>query len=104
MMTSLASDLMIESWVLYLKDNSLIWDHDKVEKRMDRFDAVVHEYLRSHRKTVEELCEKIDCSPSSLWRFRTKPECFRKAPLDVIASCLRLANASNEQVRYILGL
>ena len=28
------------------------------EKRMDRFDAVIHEYLRSNRKSMEYLAEK----------------------------------------------
>lgn len=79
-------------------------EEEKIRKRMDRFDSVVHEYLRANRKTVEELCLKIGCDPSSLWRYRRKVECFKKAPLNVVASCLRLANVSNENLRYILGL
>lgn len=79
-------------------------DIDRYQKRMDRFDAVVHEYLRSNRKTVDELAQKVGCDPSSLWRYRRKVEYFRKAPLDVIAECLKLANVSNENLRYILGL
>lgn len=79
-------------------------EDEKIRKRMDRFDSVVHEYLRSNRKTVEELCQKLGCDPSSLWRYRRKIEYFRKAPLDVIATCLRLANVSNDNLRYILGL
>lgn len=79
-------------------------EEEKIRKRMDRFDSVVHEYLRANRKTVEELCQKIGCDPSSLWRYRRKVEYFKKAPLNVIASCLRLANVSNENLRYILGL
>lgn len=79
-------------------------EEEKIRKRMDRFDSVVHEYLRANRKTVEELCLKIGCDPSSLWRYRRKVSCFKKAPLDVVASCLRLANVSNETMRYILGL
>lgn len=73
-------------------------------KRMDRFDAVVHEYLRSSRKTVEDLSERAGCDPSSLWRYRRKVEYFRKAPLEVVCVCLRVANVSNEDLRYILGL
>ena len=79
-------------------------EEEKLRKRMDRFDSVVHEYLRTNRKTVEELCLKIGCDPSSLWRYRRKVEYFKKAPLNVVASCLRLANVSNENLRYILGL
>lgn len=73
-------------------------------KRMDRFDAIVHEYLRSSRKTIEELSEKVGCDPSSLWRYRRKVEYFRKTPLEIVCACLRAANVSNEDLRYILGL
>lgn len=76
----------------------------ETEKRMDRFDSVISEYLRSRRKTVEYLAEQIGCDPSTLWRYRRKVEYFKKAPLDTIAICLRLANVSNENLRYILGL
>ena len=75
-----------------------------LEKRMDRFDAVVNEYLRSKRKTVEYLAEQIGCDPSTLWRYRRKTEYFRQAPLEIIAACFRMANVSNEDLRYILGL
>ena len=74
------------------------------EKRMDKFDAMICEYLRSNRKSVEYLAEKVGCNPSSLWRYRRRVEYFRKAPIDVIAGCMRMANASNETIRYILGL
>ena len=74
------------------------------EKRMDRFDSMIHEYLRANRKTVEYLSEKVGCDPSSLWRYRRKVEYFSKAPLNVVAGCIRMANASNETIRYILGL
>ena len=74
------------------------------EKRMDRFDAVIHEYLRSNRKSMEYLAEKVGCNTSSLWRYRRKVEYFRKAPLSVVANCLRIANVSNQDLRFILGL
>ena len=74
------------------------------EKRMDRFDAIINEYLRHNRKTVEYLADKVGCDPSSLWRYRRKIEYFRKAPLFVVANCLRMANVSNQDLRYILGL
>lgn len=74
------------------------------EKRMDRFDAMIHEYLRSNRKTIDYLADKVGCDPSSLWRYRRKIEYFRKTPLSVVAGCFRMANASNETIRYILGL
>lgn len=74
------------------------------EKRMDRFDSIIHEYLRSNRKTIEYLANKAGCDPSSLWRYRRKVEYFKKAPLSVVANCLRMANVSNQDLRYILGL
>lgn len=79
-------------------------EREKMRKRMDRFDSVVHEYLRSNRKTVEQLSLRVGCDPSSLWRYRRKVEYFQKAPLEVVCSCLRVANVSNENLRYILGL
>lgn len=74
------------------------------EKRMDRFDSVVCEYCRYYRKSVEYVAQKVGCSTPSLWRYRTQVESFKKAPLDVVCGCLRLANVSNENLRYILGL
>lgn len=79
-------------------------EEERIRKRMDRFDSVIHEYLRSSHKTVEELSEKVGCDPSTLWRYRKKPGYFRKAPLFVVASCLKAANVSNEDLRYIFGL
>lgn len=79
-------------------------EFQKLHRRMDRFDAVIAEYLRSNRKTVEELAKKVGCDPSSLWRYRRKEEYFKKAPLEIIAGCLRMANVSNENLRFILGL
>lgn len=77
---------------------------ERLGKRMDRFDAVVKEYLRANRKTIEYLAEHVGCNPSSLWRYRNQAASFQKAPFDVICACLRLANASNETIRYICGL
>ena len=74
------------------------------EKRMDRFDAVICEYCRHNKKTVEYLAEKTGCSPASLWRYRTQVDSFHKAPLFVISGCLRMVNVSNVDLRYILGL
>ena len=79
-------------------------EQEKLRKRMDRFDSVIHEYLRSNRKTIEELSDRIGCDPSSLWRYRRKVEYFQKAPFDLICTCLRLAQVSNENLRYIMDL
>lgn len=77
---------------------------EKIRRRMDRFDAVVSEYIRANRKSVEYVAQMSGCDPSSLWRYRRKVEYFQKAPLGVICTCLRLANVSNENLRYICGL
>lgn len=77
---------------------------ERLRKRMDRFDAVVKEYLRANRKTIEYLAEQVGCNPSSLWRYRNQTASFQKAPFDVICACLRMANVSNETIRYICGL
>lgn len=76
----------------------------EIEKRMDRFDRVIHEYLRANRKTVEYLAEKVGCAPSSLWRYSRRVGYFQKAPLDIVSGIFRMANVSNEDLRYILGL
>ena len=76
----------------------------EINKRMDRFDKIIHEYLRFNRKTMEYLSEKVGCAPSSLWRYSRREEYFRKVPLDILAGVFRMANVSNEDLRYILGL
>ena len=77
---------------------------NEINKRMDRFDSVIHEYLRSNRKTVEYLSEKLGCAPSSLWRYSRRVEYFQKTPLVILGGVFRMANTSNEDIRYILGL
>ena len=76
----------------------------EMEKRMDRFDRVIAEYLRSHRKTVGYLAEKVGCDASTLWRYRARVNYFKKAPLETVSDILRICNVSNEDLRYILGL
>ena len=76
----------------------------EINKRMGRFDKIIHEYLRSNRRTMEYLSEKVGCAPSSLWRYSRRVEYFRKVPLDILAGVFRMANVSNEDMRYILGL
>ena len=77
---------------------------EKAEKRMDRFDAVVHEYLRANKKSIEYVAEKVGCNPSSLWRYRNRVEAFQKMPFEILCGCLRLAHVTNEDLRYICGL
>lgn len=92
-MMTLASNLMKE-----------VANMVELSKRMDRFDAIVHEYLRKNHRTVEYLAEKIGCNPSSLWRYRHRLSGYSKMPLETFAECMRYVNVSNEDLRYILGL
>ena len=77
---------------------------EKIGKRMDRLDSIIHEYLRRNRKTVDYLSGKVGCSPSTLWRYSRRVDYFRKAPLEILSGIFLMANASNEDIRYILGL
>ena len=77
---------------------------EKLAKRMDRFDSVVNEYLRANHYTTSDLAFQLGIDPSTLWRYRKRPECFAKAPFDVVSNALRLANCNNETLRYICGL
>lgn len=76
----------------------------RYDRRMDRFDALLCEYQRANHVKAEKLCEKLGLSRSTLWRYRTNEEAFRQMPNDILAICFRLTNASNETIRYILGL
>ena len=76
----------------------------KLDRRRDRFDAVVVEYLRSTHYTTSDLAFQLGINQSSLWRYRKKTSAFEKAPFGVITETLRLANCSNETLRYICGL
>lgn len=84
---------------------TLLSEQEKqMAKRMDRFDAVVHEFLRSNRKTTGYFAEKIGCDQSSLWRYRRDLRSFCKMPQQILSASFRLMNISNEDLRYILGL
>ncbi len=79
-------------------------EREKLKKRMDRLDTLVYEYLRTHKSTLGELSVKLDCAPSTIWRYCRKVDCFRKMPLETLAEIFRLANVSNDDVRFVLGL
>lgn len=76
----------------------------KLIKRMDKFDSVVTEYLRATGFTTDELAAKLGVSKTTLWRYRSHAESFDKASFGVITAALRLANCTNETLRYICGL
>ena len=77
---------------------------DKLAKRMDRFDAVINEYLRAHHYTTSDLAFQLGINCSTLWRYRNRVDAFKKAPFGVITEALRLANCTNETLRYICGM
>lgn len=77
---------------------------DRLVKRMDRFDSVVTEYLRAHHYTTSDLAFQLGINTSTLWRYRHQVAAFEKAPFGVITNVLRLANCSNEMLRYICGM
>ena len=77
---------------------------DKLAKRMDRFDSVVNEYLRANHYTTADLAFQLGINPSTLWRYRKRPEYFAKAPFEVVSRAMQLANCNNETLRYICGM
>ncbi len=78
-------------------------DRAKLERRMDRFDSVVTEYLRKNKYTINDLAFQVQINPSSLWRWRTKPQYFYVAPFGIITKILQIAGCSSESLRYICG-
>ena len=79
-------------------------EEEKLAKRMDKFDSVVTEYLRSSGFTTDELAMKLGVNKSSLWRYRKQPYAFAKAPFAVITKVMRLAQVNNDILRSICGL
>lgn len=79
-------------------------EQEKLAKRMDKFDSIVTEYLRSSGYTTDELAMKLGVNKSSLWRYRKQPYAFGKAPFAVITKAMRLAQVNNEILRTICGL
>ena len=82
----------------------MLSEEEKLAKRMDKFDSVVTEYLRSSGFTTDELAMKLGVNKSSLWRYRKQPYAFAKAPFAVITKAMHLAQVNNEVMRSICGL
>ncbi len=82
----------------------MLTEQEKLAKRMDKFDSIVNEYLRSTGFTTEELAITLGVNKSSLWRYRKQPYAFSKAPFSVITKVMRLAQVNNEVLRQICGL
>ena len=77
---------------------------DKLDRRRDKFDSIVVEYLRSKHYTTSDLAFQLGIDQSTLWRYRKKTSAFEKAPFAIITKTMQLANCSNETLRYICGL
>jgi len=76
----------------------------RLEKRMDRFDSVVTEYLRRTNYTVNDLAFQLGIDKSTLWRYRKRPKYFSTAPFGTITKALKIAGCTTESLRYICGL
>lgn len=85
-----------------------ISDSDKakamIEKRMDKFDSIVVEYLRSSGYTVADLAYELGVDPSTLWRYRKQTNSFELAPFVIVTRVCQLAKCSTETLRYICGM
>lgn len=79
-------------------------EHDKLLKRMDKFDSVVTEYLRSSRLTTAELSDILGINTSSLWRYRHRVEYFEQAPFKTVTKMLSLAGCNCDTLKYICGM
>lgn len=82
----------------------MLTEEEKLARRMDKFDAVVTEYLRSSGYSTDELSMKLGVNKSSLWRYRHLTHAFYKAPFGVVTKVLSLAHVSNDILRIICGL
>lgn len=78
--------------------------YDALERRMDRFDAVVNEYLRSTGFTTSDLAYELGIDTSTLWRYRNRVHYFELAPFVTITKVCQLAKCTNETLRYICGM
>ena len=78
--------------------------HEAMERRMDRFDSVVTEYLRSTGFTAADLAYELDIDVSTLWRYRNRVHSFELAPFSTITKVCQLAKCTTETLRYICGM
>lgn len=75
-----------------------------VEKRMDKFDSVVTEYLRATGFTTSDLSYELGIDPSTLWRYRKRVDSFEQAPFVIITNVLQLAKCTTETLRFVCGM
>lgn len=79
-------------------------ERDRLLRRMDKFDAVVTEYMRANRLTTSELSDILGINTSSLWRYRNKVEYFKQAPFNVITKILSMSGCNCDTLKYICGM
>lgn len=73
-------------------------------KRMDKFDSIVCEYLRSTNFTTSDLAYELGIDTSTLWRYRKKVDSFALAPFVIVTRVCQLAKCTTETLRYICGM
>lgn len=76
----------------------------KLARRMDKFDSIVVEYLRSSGFTIADLAYELGIDPSTLWRYRKQQASFEIAPFIIVTRVCQLAKCSTETLRYICGM
>lgn len=76
----------------------------QIAKRMDKFDSIVCEYLRTTKFTTSDLAYELGIDTSTLWRYRKKPEYFSLAPFVIVTRVCQLAKCTTETLRYICGM
>lgn len=76
----------------------------QLSRRMDRFDSLVVEYLRSSGYTISDLAYELGIDPSTLWRYRKQEKSFELAPFVIVTRVCQLAKCSTETLRYICGM
>lgn len=79
-------------------------EQERIAKRMDRFDAVVTEYLRSTGYTTSDLAYELGIDTSTLWRYRKRVNSFELAPFVIVTKVCQLAKCTTETLRYICGM
>lgn len=75
-----------------------------MERRMDKFDSLVSEYLRKSKYTTSDLAYQVQIDPSTLWRYRKRVRYFELAPFGKITQILRIAGCTTDILRFICGL
>lgn len=86
---------------IYLLDKE--HEQARLARRMDKFDAVVTEYLRRTNYTVSDLAFQVQINPSTLWRWRKRVDAFMSAPFGTVTKILRISGCPADILRYICG-